>query len=122
MSAETRASEDGIAARIRTLRGLRVMLDADLADLYGVSTGALVQAVKRNPLRFPPDFMFRLSEQEVRHLKSQTVILPQIALRYWGRRRNALVSIAQRSRRSCQHCKSCERSFGCGSSQLQAAA
>ena len=65
------------------------MLDADLADLYGVPTGALVQAMKRNRSRFPQDFAFQLSEQEVTQLKSQTVILPEMALRYWGRRRRA---------------------------------
>ena len=63
------------------------MLDADLADLYSVPTKALVQAVKRNPERFPRDFMFQLTEQEVRALKSQSVTLPEMALRYWGRRR-----------------------------------
>jgi hypothetical protein len=80
---------DNIASRILVVRGQRVMLDADLADLYGVPTGVLVQAVKRNPQRFPPDFMFHLREQEVRALKSQIVILPEMALRYWGRRRRA---------------------------------
>lgn len=65
------------------------MLDVDLADLYGVPTGALVQAVKRNARRFPPDFMFQLTEQEVKTLKSHSVILPRECLRYWGRRRRA---------------------------------
>ena len=65
------------------------MLDADLADLYGVPTKALVQAVKRNSSRFPADFMFVLNEQEVRAVKSQFVTLPEMALRYWGRRRRA---------------------------------
>ena len=60
-----------LVSRIRTLRGVRVMLDADLASLYGVSTKALVQAVKRNLERFPGDFMFHLTEQEVRALRSQ---------------------------------------------------
>ncbi len=78
-----------IAPRILVLRGNRVMLDADLADLYGVPTKVLVQAVKRNRDRFPPDFMFTLTEQEVRTLKSQSVTLPEMALRYWGRRRRA---------------------------------
>ncbi len=50
------------------------MLDADLADLYGVPTGALLQAVKRNPERFPDAFMFRLEADEWRSLKSQSVI------------------------------------------------
>jgi hypothetical protein len=65
------------------------MLDADLADLYGIPTKVLIQAVKRNPGRFPSDFMFQLTEQEVRSLKSQFVTLPDMALRYWGRRRKA---------------------------------
>jgi len=65
------------------------MLDADLADLYEVPTRVLVQAVKRNSERFPPDFMFVLTQQEVRTLKSQSVTLPEMALRYWGRRRRA---------------------------------
>ncbi|HTG98350.1 MAG TPA: ORF6N domain-containing protein [Burkholderiales bacterium] len=78
-----------IAPRILVLRGHRVMLDADLADLYGVATKALVQAVKRNRDRFPSDFMFTLTQQEVRTLKSQSVTLPEMALRYWGRRRRA---------------------------------
>ena len=53
-----------IEGRILQLRGLRVMIDANLASLYGVETRVLNQAVKRNAARFPPDFMFRLSEAE----------------------------------------------------------
>ena len=49
------------------------MLDEDLAELYGVSTKALIQSVKRNPGRFPPDFMFALTKQEIAILRSQTV-------------------------------------------------
>ena len=52
-----------LAQRIRNVRGHNVMLDAELAELYGVTTRALVQAVKRNPIRFPSDFMFLLTEQ-----------------------------------------------------------
>jgi hypothetical protein len=58
---------------ILEIRGLRVMLDEDLAKLYGVTTKALVQAVKRNGERFPKDFMFVLTRQEFTHLRSQTV-------------------------------------------------
>ena len=50
------------------------MLDADLADLYGVETRVLIQAVKRNANRFPADFMFLLSEDEAKSLRSQSVI------------------------------------------------
>lgn len=55
------------------IRHQKVLLDADLAALYGVDTKALVQAVKRNPARFPPDFMFRLTVTEFRTLRSQSV-------------------------------------------------
>ena len=53
-----------IEQAILVIRGQRVMLDSDLAKLYGVSTKALNQAVKRNTDRFPKDFMFRLTQQE----------------------------------------------------------
>jgi ORF6N domain len=62
-----------IERAILSLRGERVMLDADLATLYGVETKALVQAVKRNRARFPADFMFQLSADELARLRSQTV-------------------------------------------------
>ena len=59
---------------IHEIRGKRVMLDFDLARLYQVNTGELNQAVKRNLKRFPPDFMFQLSAEEVRDMMSQFVI------------------------------------------------
>lgn len=55
---------DRIESRILLLRGQRVMLDADLADVYGTTTKALNQAVRRNARRFPADFMFRLTKRE----------------------------------------------------------
>jgi hypothetical protein len=55
------------------MRHQKVLLDADLAALYGVDTKALVQAVKRNAARFPPDFMFRLTVAEFGTLRSQSV-------------------------------------------------
>ena len=58
---------------IHIVRGQRVMLDTDLADLYGILTKALNQAVARNPDRFPDDFAFQLTLQEVRNLRSQIV-------------------------------------------------
>ncbi len=70
-----------IEKRILLLRGQRVMLSMDLAELYGVEPRVLVQAVKRNNERFPGDFMFQLNLQEVRNLKSQIVISS------WGGRR-----------------------------------
>jgi hypothetical protein len=62
-----------IGSRILTLREQRVMLDADLAELYGVATKVLVQAVKRNLVRFPEDFMFQLTAEEFAALRSQSV-------------------------------------------------
>ncbi|MFG6443318.1 ORF6N domain-containing protein [Roseateles sp. LKC17W] len=62
-----------IGSRILTLREQRVMIDADLAELYGVATKVLVQAVKRNLSRFPDDFMFQLSAEEFAALRSQSV-------------------------------------------------
>ena len=63
-----------IQSRILALREQRVMLDADLAQLYSVETRVLVQAVKRNLARFPEDFMFQLSAEEWASLRSQSVI------------------------------------------------
>jgi hypothetical protein len=60
---------------ILRLRGLNVLLDVDLAALYGVAVRSLNQAVARNPERFPADFMFRLTAEEAESLRSQTVIL-----------------------------------------------
>jgi len=62
-----------IARSILILRGCKVLLDADLAALYGVRTKAVVQAVKRNPERFPDDFAFRLTGDEFARLRSQSV-------------------------------------------------
>jgi len=63
-----------IASSIYLIRGEKVMLDYDLADLYSVETRALVQAVKRNIERFPAHFMFQLSEEELEYWRSQIVI------------------------------------------------
>lgn len=59
---------EAIAQRILVIRGQKVMLDADLAELYGVPTKVLNQAVQRNRDRFPEDFMFRLTEEEKREV------------------------------------------------------
>jgi phage regulator Rha-like protein len=69
------ASVEQIESRIFLIRGLKVMLDADLAELYGVEIRALNQAVKRNADRFPEDFMFQLTAEEFAALRSQIVIL-----------------------------------------------
>ncbi|MCG7861115.1 MAG: ORF6N domain-containing protein [Candidatus Thiodiazotropha endolucinida] len=71
-----------IAASIYLIRGEKVMLDSDLAELYGVETGALVRAMKRNIERFPDDFSFQLTKEEFENLKCQIGISSQ-----WGGRR-----------------------------------
>jgi len=67
------APVEQIERAIHVIRGQRVMLDSDLAELYGVPTKALVQAVKRNLDRFPDDFAHQLTEQEFTNLRSQIV-------------------------------------------------
>jgi hypothetical protein len=69
------ASTETIERRILLVRGQRVMLDSDLADLYGVSTKRLNEQVRRNIRRFPADFMFQLSSDEAAALRSQSATL-----------------------------------------------
>lgn len=69
----TPVPSERIERRIFMLRGQKVMLSTDLAELYEVQPKALVQALKRNIERFPADFMFQLSQQEFENLKSQIV-------------------------------------------------
>ena len=73
--------DETILSKILLIRGLKVMLDSDLADLYGVTTKRLNEQVKRNIYRFPDDFMFQLTESEFENLKSQ------FATSSWGGRR-----------------------------------
>lgn len=80
----TAVPAERILHAIQVFRGERVLLDADLAILYGVETRVLIQAVKRNMERFPGDFMFQLTVSEWADLKSQTVISSA-----WGGRRSA---------------------------------
>ena len=75
------APTERIERAIMLIRGERVMLDSHLADLYGVQTKVLVQAVKRNADRLPPDFMFQLTREEFANLRSQIVTSS------WGGRR-----------------------------------
>ena len=63
-----------IQNKIYEIRGQRVMLDFDLAEMYDVETRVLKQAIKRNIDRFPDDFMFELNEKEIENLVSQSVI------------------------------------------------
>ena len=74
-----------IQNKIYEIRGTKVMLDRDLAEMYGVQTKALNQAVKRNFTRFPEDFMFQLTNQETQNWKSQIVTSNTIKM---GIRRN----------------------------------
>ncbi|MDP8258937.1 MAG: ORF6N domain-containing protein [Candidatus Aadella gelida] len=74
-------SDEDVKERIYRIRGKNVMLDEEIAELYGVSTKRLNEQVRRNIKRFPSDFMFRLVAKEVAILKSQ------IATSRWGGRR-----------------------------------
>lgn len=96
-SAEEKAGLQVVAApaienRILVVRGRQVMLDEDLAELYGVETRVLVQQVRRNEKRFPADFMFQLSTEEFSNLKSQFVISSG---GHGGRRKRPLVFTEQ---------------------------
>ena len=100
------APVENVERLILLIRGQKVILDADLAELYGVPTKVLVQTVKRNADRFPPDFMFQLAPEEFAHLRSQFVTSS------WGGRRYppfaftehgvAMLSNVLRSRRAVQ--------------------
>jgi hypothetical protein len=97
--------QDRIVHAIVFVRGQKVILDMDMARLYGVETRVLVQSVKRNASRFPPDFLFQLTADEVRNLKSQIVMSSS-----WGGRRStpfaftehgvAMLSTVLRSKRA----------------------
>lgn len=66
---------ESITSKILLIRNEKVLLDKDLAELYGVETRVLNQAVRRNIIRFPDDFMFQLTAEEYRSLRSQFVTL-----------------------------------------------
>jgi hypothetical protein len=88
----THGLADRITKTILFIRGEKVLLDEDLAVLYGVETKALVQAVKRNEERFPADFMFQLTQEEWDHLRSQIVTSNREG---WGGRRYAPYAFTQ---------------------------
>ncbi len=75
-------SDEAIMSRIYTIRGQRVMIDRDLAQLYQVETRVLNQAVRRNLSRFPSDFMFQLDQGEFENWLSQSVIAKKAAMGY----------------------------------------
>ena len=66
--------EQKILNRIYVVRGEKIMLDRDLAELFGIETRVLKQAVKRNMARFPKDFMFEMTSKEIAGMVSQNVI------------------------------------------------
>jgi ORF6N domain len=98
--------KERVAASIYIVRGQKIMFDSDLAILYGVETKAFNQAVRRNSNRFPEDFMFQLTEEELKNLRSQSVTSS------WGGRRYhpfaftehgvAMLSSVLRSKRAVQ--------------------
>jgi hypothetical protein len=95
MEQELLLPDEVIASRIYLVRGQRVMLDTDLANMYGVKTYRLNEAVKRNLERFPEDFMFQLTKDEWENLTSQFAMS-----RSWGGRRtppyaNAWATVAE---------------------------
>jgi hypothetical protein len=75
MSSPAVLKSENIAQLVFFIRGEKVILDRDLASLYGVTTKALNQAVKRNAARFPADFMFQLTKSDYEALRSQSVTL-----------------------------------------------
>ena len=74
MAKELTLNDEKVISKIYLLRGQKAMLDRDLAEMYGVETRTLNQAVKRNIKRFPEDFMFQMTEEELEEWKSQNVI------------------------------------------------
>ena len=78
------AKPENVAPLVRLIRGEKVLLDADLAGLYGVATKVLNQAVKRNAERFPEDFMFQLTPEESEAMRSQIVTASSRAGGNWS--------------------------------------
>jgi hypothetical protein len=91
MSTLVEIGAEALAGLVRWVRSERVMLDADLARLYGVETGDLNRAVKRNARRFPDDFMFILNKQEVANLICQI----GISSSGWGGRRKPVMAFTE---------------------------
>ena len=72
---KTQEAEENISSAIRTVRGQKVILDSDLARIYGVTTKRLNEQVKRNTKRFPSDFLFQLTGDEVESLSPDAVAI-----------------------------------------------
>jgi hypothetical protein len=121
-------AQEVIERRIFLVHGHKVMLDRDLAQLYGVPTKVLVQAVKRNRIRFPLDFMFQLTRQDLANLKSQIVTSSAVDGAGWGGRRKPLNAFTEQAWRCSLPCfavrgrlrqtsRSCGRSSTCVTSR-----
>lgn len=99
-------SEPEIVQKIYLIRGTKVMLDRDLAEMYGVETKRLKEAVRRNISRFPDDFMFELSELEMSNLRSQFATSSWGGVRYlpmaFTEQGVAMLSSVLRSERAIQ--------------------
>ena len=95
-----------ITSKIYLIRGMKVMLDRDLAELYDVETKVLKQAIRRNIGRFPEEFMFELSKEEFKNLRSQIVTSSWGGLRYlpmvFSEQGVAMLSSVLRSERAIQ--------------------
>ncbi|HWX17689.1 MAG TPA: ORF6N domain-containing protein [Chthoniobacterales bacterium] len=87
---------ENVAKLVFFIRGEKVMLDVDLAKLYGVTTKALNQAMRRNKSRFPEDFAFRLSREEFESMRSQIVTTSRDRPGIWSQ----IVTTSQKYRRS----------------------
>lgn len=79
-SALVETEQEDIQHRIFTIRGMQVMLDSDLAKFYGIETKRINEQVKRNPDRFPEDFVFQLTKEEVEFTRSQNATLDKCDL------------------------------------------
>ncbi len=92
MSDKVVIPDEVIISKIYLIRGKKVMVDRDIADLYGVETRVLNQAVRRNEKRFPKDFMFQMTKEEMEDWKSQIVISNNVKM---GLRKPPLVFTEQ---------------------------
>ncbi len=107
-------TDETIINKIYIIRGIKVMMDRDLAELYGVETRILNQAVRRNLRRFPEDFMFQLTQKEFQIWKSQIVIsksdkigLRKLPLAFTEQGVAMLSSILNSDRAIMQHKSTC---------------
>jgi hypothetical protein len=91
----TPVAPEVISGRIAAVRGEKVLLDEDLAALYGVTTKRLNEQIRRNPGRFPSDFKFQLTNHEVANLRSQFATSSLRSLRHWGGRRYAPLAFTE---------------------------